>query len=937
MNTLEFFKRILPDDGTYCLSTIDSEGRTKNTFFATTTDLQKAAITTNPSVHVYHACATYKAPGNRKQNNVHKVKSFWLDVDVREDKGYQTFEQAFNGLATFLASSGLPTPLTVFSGSGIHLYWPLDEELDEPTWKKYAVGLKTLCERSKFKVDPGITADSARILRTPGTINLKNGNEAKVLNDVGPYSLSQFSILTFQSIKTDAISTEKKKYPKDADIRKIAKKCAQIAKFEAGDEQTGQTWIACGRVLAQCGNADEALWHEWSSKDQRYNEEEATKKWKDSVAFDQGITCDHFRTVNPEGCAGCKFKVKSPVQLGRGNYNIRGQDLPEEVQAEIEEHVVPFPFMINSVGAIIIEDKKGEENDAKEIEVSKFPFFVSDRTTSELDPSQQAIMIRHWTPIDGWRQGELTLGEYGSAPIAGLTRIGVMVTNERLARDYIRQSYQELATNKPMTEIHDTFGWKGDKFLLGDKLYYFADGKLSYHIVHLGSEAKALAAHLCMGGAKQRGSVQAWREAAQRLFALGHEWQAITLLVAAGAPLLALLEDVEGGTIWSLFDEAGGKGKTTATIAGATLWGGWEGLSTQAADTINARMAKLGTLKHLPLAYDEMKRDNPGIAKQFVQTFTAGTERGRLNRNANMSRAPRSWRTFMLTSANSELVGAIAADQGSEAMSDRVFEIHASSLPLRKGELDNQLKNEFIVNCGYAGPIILALILKNLDAVKEEVIAKEKYYMNRLNNSKLRFRAQLIAVVEVIGKLIAESELLTFDHNDYVKWLLKHVTETSEEIETPLASDFLARYIREHQNSILYTKQFTPGSVKVRHDPPHSGKVNIRVETDTHFIIIPRKDLEVWLQKKDQSIRSFIKDMEEKGILEAKNVKRTLTAGTTLTSALESVLIFRGNHEELSGIEKVVPLQKLLPIQEKELSQERPASSLRLEALRGYS
>lgn len=941
MNTLEFFRRILPHDGTYCLSTIDSEGKTRNSFVASQADLQKAAAHANASVHVYHACATYtyvQGKINRKQANVFRVKSFWLDVDIREDKGYKSFEQAFAGLAKFLEDSRLPTPLTVFSGGGLHLYWPLDVELTEEEWRKYATGLKLLCSKAGFKVDPGITADSARILRTPGTINLKNGKEAKILNDVGPYSLDKFNILLFQHTKKP--EDIKKSYDKDADINRIASKCRQIMQFKAGVEQSGLTWIACGRVLAQCKNADEKLWHEWSAKDDRYREEEAAKKWEESVNFNNGITCSHFKSINPEGCAGCPHvTIKSPVQLGRGPEG--AIELPEQVQQDINEFELPYPYRLNAQGSIVMDYKKGEEADTEEIEISRFPFFIADRTTSSLDDTDNAIIIKHYKPADGWKEDKLSLEAYGSAPIAGLTKLGIMLTNEKHGREYIRKSYNELGAKKAMTEVHETYGWKGDKFLLGERLYYFEDGKLAYQTVHLGADARSLAKHLRPGGQHKRGSVEAWRRAAQRLFAAGHEWQGATFLVAAGAPLLALLDDVEGGTIWSLFDPVGGKGKTTATIAGATLWGSWEGLSTQAADTINARMAKLGTLCNLPLAYDEMKRDNPGIAKQFVQTFTAGSERARMNRTGVVSRSPRTWRTFMLTSANSELVGAIAADEGSEAMSDRVLEIHAENLPLRRGELDSTIKPEFLNNPGYAGPILLALILKDLDNTRARVKEKEKHYMALLNDSKLRFRAQLIAVVETIGELIVESELLVFDPSHYSNWLLNRVTDSIEQTEVFDAPEYLARYIREKQNSILYTKSFKPGASKVAGVEPKSGKVDIRVETDTQFIVIPRKDLEIWLQSKDQSMKAFIQEMQEKGILEAKNIKRTLTSGTHLTSGLEYVLIFRGNHELMSGVSNIVPMEPPTtipslptPVQSVLQDLEQPAVSLRLSRLK---
>jgi hypothetical protein len=925
MNNIEFFRRILPDDGLYCCTIITKEGKTKNIFCRTLASLEKTAQDHNGRVHVYHACSTYKEAVSRKKSNIHSTKSFWMDVDIREDKGYRTLEEAIRATKKFVEEANLPFPLLVFSGGGLHLYWPLTQAVEQDEWNKYAEGIFKLAERLKFKADPGISKDGARILRTPGTQNIKEGNGkyAEVLNDVGPFELSQFSIFTFQNLKTPAEIKEATVYAKDADIYKIIGKCKQVQMFSVAEEQiTGQHWIACGRVMAQCHNGTEELWHQWSALDDRYIEDEAQKKWQESVEFNNGITCAHFKSINPDGCKGCPHSVKSPVQLGRDDRI--SEELPEEIKEQLGTSV-PYPYVITAKNQLVIRTKKSEEGELEDIEISKFPFVVADRTTSELDVGSHSIIIRHYTPMEKWIDIEISLSDWGSNPIAALTKVGIMVTNDKLARDYVRTSYNELAANKNMTKVHETYGWKeGNKFLLGDRMYSYKDGKLAFETVHLGLEARNLAPALRPGGHAGRGSVSGWRSAAQGLFSKGHEWQAATLLCAAGAPLLALLDDVEGGTIWSLFDRIGGKGKSTATIAGATLWGSYEALSTQAADTINARMAKLGTLRHLPLAYDEMRRDNPGVAKQFVQSFTAGAERSRMSRSATVNRMPRGWRTVLLTSSNSELTGAIAADEGSEAMSDRVFEVHADSLPLRKGEINASLKAEFITNCGYAGPIIIGLILRDLDNIKTKLASKEKQYMAKFNDPKLRFRAQLVAVVDVIGELISKSELLTFDHQYYVDWMIKNMADYEERHSTS-APELLARYIRENQNSILYINSFKPGEPKKHVAETRSGKVNIRVEPDTHQIIIPRADLATWLQGKEQAIKSFLAEMIELGALEAKNIKRTLTAGTQLTSGLEYVLVFRGDHEALSGVEKVIPLPQAAP--------SKVASSLRLATL----
>ena len=62
-------------------------------------------------------------------------RSFWLDLDVGEDKaingdGYATQDIAIEKLWQFVNDLGLPDPMVVNSGRGVHAYWPLNADLD---------------------------------------------------------------------------------------------------------------------------------------------------------------------------------------------------------------------------------------------------------------------------------------------------------------------------------------------------------------------------------------------------------------------------------------------------------------------------------------------------------------------------------------------------------------------------------------------------------------------------------------------------------------------------------------------------------------------------------------------------------------------------------------------------------------------------------------
>jgi hypothetical protein len=67
----------------------------------------------------------------------------------------------------------MPKPYLVNSGGGVHAYWPLETPVSRDEWLPLAEQLKSICDDYNLYADPVVTADSARILRVPGTKNYK--------------------------------------------------------------------------------------------------------------------------------------------------------------------------------------------------------------------------------------------------------------------------------------------------------------------------------------------------------------------------------------------------------------------------------------------------------------------------------------------------------------------------------------------------------------------------------------------------------------------------------------------------------------------------------------------------------------------------------------------------------------------------------------------
>jgi hypothetical protein len=362
-----FLQLILPEQDPYIAWIKKSDGRKYNLFAPTISELWAIIKSANDAGHtVYHACANFHEARHdpkgttsaqrrygRTQKNAKSAKSLWLDMDAGPDKPYPNAEEAHHALLEFCKEADLPSPLIVWSGNGLHVYWPLERSLDRGTWEPYAHGLKTLCIKHGLHADHSRTTDISSVLRTPGTHHRK-GEAKEVLcgSIVGPFPISAFPIvagdpasctkahISKQSDLSDPSRLPRPDYLKalpdsgrvEAVIRSIDRgrdfgpasgavavdHCGQLAEFR--DEQ-GQIpeplWYAGLGVLAHCEDGEQ-LAHTWSSGDPRYSNQETQERVNRARGF--GPTkCARFQSLNPSPCERCPHwqKIVSPIQLGR--------------------------------------------------------------------------------------------------------------------------------------------------------------------------------------------------------------------------------------------------------------------------------------------------------------------------------------------------------------------------------------------------------------------------------------------------------------------------------------------------------------------------------------------------------------------------------------------------------------------------------------------
>ena len=151
MNTRSFLQRALADSGSYCIWAHNKKNERIQQKFYQTIDqvIDKADELDTEGYDCYFALATFKEATSRKVTNVHKLQSFFLDIDcgdikAEEDKGYATQEEALVALQGFCKTLKLPMPVLINSGRGVHVHWQLSEPVVFDDWYPVAARLKAM-------------------------------------------------------------------------------------------------------------------------------------------------------------------------------------------------------------------------------------------------------------------------------------------------------------------------------------------------------------------------------------------------------------------------------------------------------------------------------------------------------------------------------------------------------------------------------------------------------------------------------------------------------------------------------------------------------------------------------------------------------------------------------------------------------------------------
>ena len=176
MQPSEFLATVLPSEGVghYCVFELPSR---RQTFVEDVDTLANTCeLTSLGGKNSFFALGAFHTPGSRIAVNVIAMRALFFDIDCGNGKAYNTKADAVRALQDFLHTTGLDTlgtPWLVDSGGGVHGYFPFKEDMSPEDWRPLAEAFKRTASRLGLKIDMTVTADAARVLRMPGTLNYK--------------------------------------------------------------------------------------------------------------------------------------------------------------------------------------------------------------------------------------------------------------------------------------------------------------------------------------------------------------------------------------------------------------------------------------------------------------------------------------------------------------------------------------------------------------------------------------------------------------------------------------------------------------------------------------------------------------------------------------------------------------------------------------------
>jgi hypothetical protein len=942
MSNFDLMDAVQPASGWYAIMGIKEDTNPKQYLVETRQEVDDiAARLVQQEFNVFFGVAKYIDDSGRKKSNVSALKSFWLDIDCGPKKaeinattgrpdGYIDQATGLTALKKFCSHIGLPKPIVVNSGRGLHVYWPLTTEVSPERWEPVAQRLRELCNIHDLYVDPSVF-ETARILRIPGTYNFKDDTPhlVSVVHTGKPTPVEDLIDLLGVKVPTSGLfgaasprrglTALGKAMQQSIDknfskiIRRSAKGdgCLQLLDCVQNQATLSEArWFDALSIAKFCNDKDKAI-HKLSSGHPEYDPAKTEQKIEHIEAPHNCVTFDRN---NPGLCASCPHfgKIKNPITLGTevkaASVAERTLEFQHPKTKQIEVAVIPEypkPYFRGERGGIW---KLIPADEAEPVFVYENDLYVVKRMRDPIE--KDVVLIRLHMPRDGVR--EIIVPNTKVTDKAELRKIlsgeGVMCPPKQfdMILDYLVRAVAEMQHESEVEHMRLQFGWADNdsKFIIGER-EITAEGTF---YSPPSTATAAIAAYMTT-----EGTLEKWQEVFNMYNKPGMEAHAFAALTAFGAPLLKFTG--QSGAAINLINPTSGTGKTTALRMANSVYGNPRELCSTKDDTNNARILKLGTHNNLPFCVDEITNMDAMAFSDLIYAMSSGKGKDRMEASGNKLRPNHTkWQTISLCSSNASFYEKLASAKmkpDGEMMRMIEYNIDANDVydvETAKKMFDFQLQE----NYGHAGIIYAEWLVRNKEeAVKELLAIQAKIDSEMKLTQRERFWSAQIAA-NITGGLIAVKylKLIDFDMRRIYLWATQKMLSTLREDVKPPATDkasVIGDYLNRHINNILVVNDTVDNRTKMATLPmvEPRGELLVRYEPDTKRMFIDSKHFRNDCVKHQVSYKDTLNGLKSDGVYLG-GVQKRMAKGMQVTTTNVYCLAFDTSSNSFLDVDTIV-------------------------------
>lgn len=858
MTPAEFLAVVLPSEGFGLYCAVELTKEKEHVYAEKIEDLVPTIEQWHANNYdVFYGLATFDK--KRNASDAQYLKSFFVDLD-----GYASKKAAADALVKFLQDSGLAalgTPWVVDSGGGLHCYWPLKDEIPATIWKPVAENLKRLCKQEGFNIDMSVTADTARILRVPGTANNKKKyatpRPVRIVQEGDIFDFSTFSPLVYEKLEEVPIPPTPKidlpgqrpTAPTRSQVKLLQdsytlfgnfeNQCGQIQDYIATATEDGKepVWRGILSWAKVCEDgAEKAV---WLSDMHPYPHERMHQKLNEIKG---PYACMKMDSENPGICNKCKHwgKITNPLILGREikvdntakeimltapvEEDFDEAELDSEESYEPEDTGLPLaPSIVRPVpprgysygehGGVYCtrteEDEEGKKI-KKNIQLIPYDLFVVDLLKMENDHLVHMAAVRpEGVQTLNFPQKSIVSKDETLKWLASQNIVSTFAGHDKTLFEYVRSCVGEASQNRKPVEVPFQCGWQADQSFVYNNRVFSRDGRET-RIPMPGLEN-------INRNTNGKGDLDTWRNLWKTIFVEkeGMETALAVALDSFGSPLMRFTE--YEGFVWHIGSQWSGTGKSLVLSAKAGVWGHPLRYRTGKSTSPVAMQQRAGLLNSMPLLIDEItntQRKDMEWAPAFIFDYAEGQGKERMESGSNKERINNStWTATCTMTSNTKLTdymaGARAHSSNGELLRMLEWTPHIKlkfTTEERKTLLD--IKRNYGV-AGEAWVRWLAVNQKTAEEIVRKVHVHLKKVMNFNDDERYWHTGCTTTVAAAILLRKEYSGILDVEINKVINALKGLVEKARGVIKTSVrsAEDVLNAYIGDNYGSFIVLKK----------------------------------------------------------------------------------------------------------------------------------